>query len=498
MDFEGDAFISYAHLDNKGLSEGQKGWVANFQRALETRVAQLVGREAQVWWDPELHGNDAFSDVLIERLRSVASLISILSPAYVNSKWGRRELTEFCKAAEQCGRLQINDKARLFKVLKTPVPLELQPPELLPFLGYEFFKVDPETGRVRELSEMFGDGAQRDFWMKLDDLAHDISGLLDLLHADRAASISQPEPICAIFLAETTSDLRAEHDAVKRGLQQHGYTVLPARTLPTAASEIAAMVREELASCRMSIHIFGKTYGLVPEGAEGSLPEIQNDLAAERGAAGSFSRLLWIPRDLTVGDDRQRKVLQDVRMDQRFHEGTDLLENTLEDLQTTIAARLATALKASRDSATAPVTKPGAALLYVVYDQRDAQAATAWTDLLFKDFEIVHPIFDGDETDIREFHEDSLRTCDGVLVLFGAANEAWLRRKLTDIQKSPGYGRTKALPDVGICLIPPNTPTKASFKTHYATVIPQFDGCTSEPLAPFVEALKAKVGGSPG
>jgi hypothetical protein len=226
MHYEGDAFISYAHLDNKGLSEGQKGWVANFQRALETRVAQLVGREAQVWWDPELHGNEIFSDILIERLRCVASLVSILSPAYVNSKWGRRELSEFCKAAEQSGSLQVSDKARVFKVLKTPVPLDQHPPELQPFLGYEFFKVDPETGRIRELSEMFGDDA--------------LARLLDEARrpcmtypaccgysAERAASFVQPELASAIFLAETTSDLRAERDAVKRGLQQHGYTVLP-------------------------------------------------------------------------------------------------------------------------------------------------------------------------------------------------------------------------------------------------------------------------------
>ena len=76
-----------------------------------------------------------FSDILIEQLRSVASLVSILSPAYVNSKWGRRELTEFCRAAEQSGNLQVSDKARVFKVLKTPVPLDQHPPELQPFLG---------------------------------------------------------------------------------------------------------------------------------------------------------------------------------------------------------------------------------------------------------------------------------------------------------------------------------------------------------------------------
>ena len=48
MNFEGDAFISYAHLDNIGLAEGRKGWVANLHRALEIRVAQLLGKDARI------------------------------------------------------------------------------------------------------------------------------------------------------------------------------------------------------------------------------------------------------------------------------------------------------------------------------------------------------------------------------------------------------------------------------------------------------------------
>ena len=56
MDFEGDAFISYAHLDNLELVEGRKGWVANFHRALEVRVAQLLGKSPHIWRDPKLVG----------------------------------------------------------------------------------------------------------------------------------------------------------------------------------------------------------------------------------------------------------------------------------------------------------------------------------------------------------------------------------------------------------------------------------------------------------
>ena len=58
----------------------------------------------------------------------------------------------------QGGREQsgIRKPGRIFKVLKTPVPLPTHPPELQTLLGYEFFKVDPETGKARELNEIFG------------------------------------------------------------------------------------------------------------------------------------------------------------------------------------------------------------------------------------------------------------------------------------------------------------------------------------------------------
>src|SRR6185436_21005389 len=130
MNFDGDAFISYAHLDNAELVEGRKGWVANLHRALEVRVGQLLGKHPNIWRDPKLSGNDLFADTLIELLQKVAVLITVISPRYLKSDWTLRELTEFCHAAERQGGVHISHKARVFKVLKTPVPLDKMPPEL--------------------------------------------------------------------------------------------------------------------------------------------------------------------------------------------------------------------------------------------------------------------------------------------------------------------------------------------------------------------------------
>jgi Domain of unknown function (DUF4062) len=500
MSFQGDAFISYAHMDNVELIEGGKGWVTNLHRALEIRVGQLLGKPPEIWRDPKLTGNDAFGETLMERLRRVASLISVVSPRYVKSEWARRELAEFWKAAEEQGGVHFRNKARIFKVLKTPVPLELHPPELQHLLGYQFFNIDPDTGRVRELDEVFGPEAQRDFWMRLDDLAHDICCLVEMLETSVTAVIPKSDKAQkAVFLAQTTFDLREQREAIKRDLQQHGYDVLPASALPHVESEVMEAVRADLAQCQMSIHLFGKTFGFVPEGGMQSLLEIQNELAIERGSNGDFSRLLWIPPGLEVHDERQQRVVGQLRMDPRTQKGADLLETFLEDFRTVIQDRLKEdRLKRMTKPESAPrqpgnsVTAASAhAQLYLIYDHRDAAITSPWEDFLFEQgLEIIRPVFEGDEAEIREHHEENLRSCDGALIFYGSGNECWLRRKLRELQKSPGYGRTKPLPATAISLIPPRTSDKERFRTHEALVIPQWDGFSREPLQPLISSLK--------
>jgi hypothetical protein len=526
MDFEGDAFISYAHLDNIELVEGKKGWVANLHRALEVRVAQLLGKAPHIWRDPKLTGNDLFAETLVEKLRRVAVLVTVVSPRYIKSEWTIRELKEFWEAAEAQGGIRVGDKARVFKILKTPVALEKTPPELRMLLGYEFFKVDPETGRVRELDEVFGADAQREFWIKLDDLAHDLVALLEELHSDTGETLDAgpdllpssngdasdtPEPPAppgpaaavahapalqgnrgAVFLAETTSDLREQREQLRRDLQQHGYTVLPAAPLPTVADDAQAAIRDDLARCRLSVHLVGKSYSLVPEGGETSMIELQHELATARGTEDErFLRLVWLPAGLATADPRQQQLVERLRLDPRIQARADLLETMFEDLRTTVQDWLTREPRA----ATPPASPAGPAsvpLLYVVADQRDAELIEPWADALFDEhIEVIRPMFDGDEAAIREYHEENLTHCDGVLIFYGAGNELWLQRKLRELQKAPGYGRTKPRPVVGVCLVGPRTPQKERFRSHDAMAIPQWDGVSLPALQPFITQLKA-------
>jgi hypothetical protein len=439
-----------------------------------------------------LQGNDVFEETIIERVKEAAILVSVVSPRYVRSPWTTRELKEFCQAAEQQGGVKIRDKCRIFKVLKTPVPLDEQIPQLRAVLGYEFFGIDPETGNFREFDEEFGPEYRQKFLMKLDDVAQDLKDLLELVEDPEPDEAPADADGDAIFLAVTTHDVQDERDAIRRELQQRGYTVLPARELSLVGAEVEAAVREDLARCWMSIHLIGNRYSLIPENSTTSLVEIQHELAIERGEQGGLTRLVWIPPGLKVTDPRQEEVIDRLRMDPRMGPGADLLETPLDALRTVIHD----ALERQRAQKTAPAASKTATVgvpsVYLMYELGDAGAVLPWADFLFEQgLDVVHPVFEGTEPQVRACHEESLRTSDGVVIFAAGAHPEWLRRKFSELQKIAGYGRTKPAPVVAVCLLPPRTPDKERFRTHGATVIPQWDGLTPQPWQEIIGRLKS-------
>ena len=134
--YEHDIFISYAHIDDTPLMAGEEGWVSEFHKSLEALVKQILGEELDVWRDPKLQGNDFFADTLVDAVPKAAVLVSIVSPRYLKSEWCLRELDTFNKETDGA---RIENKSRIFKVVKTPVERNNEPAPLNQLLGYEFF-----------------------------------------------------------------------------------------------------------------------------------------------------------------------------------------------------------------------------------------------------------------------------------------------------------------------------------------------------------------------
>jgi hypothetical protein len=489
MKFDRDLFISYAHIDNEAMVEGHDGWVSTFHRGLEIRLAQLRGEKPRIWRDQKLQGNDDFSDTILEQFPNLAALVSILSLRYVKSTWCLRELEHFSNAAEARGGLKISDKTRIFKVIKTHLPREKHPQALDRLLGYEFFDLD-EAGRPREFSRLYGPEADRKFWAKLEDLAHDIHKTLDILDALPETGGTAAVPVApttapdgkVIYLAETTPDLSLEREKVRRELEQAGHRVLPDQPLPNPP-DFEPAVCTYLAQAALSVHLLSP-YPTSPSTAQAPTQEqIYRQLATVRThdqidlanrhsqERHDFSRILWLPPD-TKG----------VAMDgwvQALQNEPDFVSTNLESLKDIIRDRLnpppAPAIEVPMD---------GTVQVYLDCDERDLETAAfePLYDWLEQNFRVMLP---SDNDGGLTGSEALIKQCEAVLIYYGEAKSLWLKRRLGALKKTL-YARHKPLRAKAIYAA---NPARQQFSDPDVPVIKGFGGFQPDLLNVFLEQL---------
>jgi hypothetical protein len=408
-------------------------------------------------------------------------------------------LEEFCKTAATNGGLRVGNKLPVFKVVKTFIPVQEHPRQLQGTLGYEFYEYDAERGRAKEFSPEVMPQRDIRYWEKLDDLAYDIKQLIENLQqhggaaTDRADAVETTTPASGktVYLAETTSDLSAQRDQIKRELQQHGHTVLPDEELPLDAVALKQAVEEYLSRSDFSVHQLGARYGVIPEGEEKSVVHIQSDLAARRG--DDFLRLVWLPEGVSTDDARQQLLINTFLLGHQTRKGTEVLQTKLEDLKTLIQEAVNRIPVAETTTTTA-----GESLginLYLICDKEDLDAANALATYLYdQGVDVILPATEGNETQVYDDHKANLMDCDAVLIYYGHANEIWLRMKLRELQKIAGYGRTAPLLAKAIYVGAPRTDAKERLRDRETMIIKNYESLSPDHLRAFLDHLRQKKG----
>ena len=491
MPFTDDIFLSYAHIDDRPVDD-VKGWVTTLHERLNNRVAQLVGSELKIWWDQREQENQYLVGMIGERISNTRLLVSIVTPRYLNSKWCRAEVAEFCRRADEAGGITVADQPRVFKVVKTPINPDHDIDELKGLVDFRFF--EGERGMEREFRQEVGANKDLKYWEQFEDLAQAIKRAVESAQPETQAVAPDELPLAKkVYLAQTTADLRDERDRIKRELLQREFYVLPDHDLPTdTAAELEAAVRADIKRCVLSVHLIGESYGSIPDGddAERSTVCWQSDIAGERTQTDpKFVRLVWMPPGLQPKPGRHARLLEDLRANVRA--GSELLETPLEDLKTRILEKLAppppSVAPAPMSNGDCDVTR-----VYLIHDNRDSDEVKPVDDFLFdQGFEVIRSINEGDQTQIAQYHRENLCTCDAALIFYGNGNELWLRSKFWDLQKAPGWGRARPMKAKGVYVSAPVTPSKQSFRTREVPyVMPNFGDFKGDTLQPFVRALK--------
>lgn len=473
MAYEIDVLVTYAEKDNETSKKSEQGWVTQFKKFLELMLLQVLGTK------PNIVIKSEFDTATAPALDNAAILVTILTKEFAQSGRCLDLVETFYKHAAQ------SKTNRVFKVIKSPLSMQEQPPRLRDSLGYEMYQLDDETGAMKEYSDFFSPEAEKQYWMKMVDLAYDIhEALLALKEGESKAEVKNIFRRKTIYLAETGHDLSVQRNIIKRELMRHGFVVLPNHTLPTRAADAERDIRKDLDECTLSIHLIGSAYGEIPEGADRSIVDMQNKIAAEVALAKKqskqdFSRLIWIAQNLKNASDKQKAFIDTLKRDTEAQEGAEILQNPLEDFKNIIRQELI-------ETPDAGLEEHGTKTIYLVHDRIDSAEVRPFQEVIEKSgFKILSPAFEGDLLDVRKRHIENLRTFDGAIIFKGKVNDQWVRMKVLDLLKAPGFGRKKPIKGKAIV----GVGNLDSYKNQNLTVISSESNRSVETLKNFLNEL---------
>lgn len=289
--FAHDIFISYAHRDNRTFGRPQ-GWVVTFEAHLrEALLHKLTRGEADIWRDQRLSSSDPFSAAIQEAVSSAATLLVILSENYLASDWCQQELALFLRATQHTG----GAAGRIFLACVDTVDYTRWPVAFHHLLGiqlYEQANVDAPANTLG--TPMATDVGGRLYWQRLDDLSRELAKKLtqmrstgetpDVVPAPQdTPTPASPPTAPAVFLAETTPDLDAVRDTIRRYLQQASIRVLPETYYDRTPAAFRSAMEADLDQGLLCVQLLGPYAGRktadLPKGYEG----LQLDIAQARG-----------------------------------------------------------------------------------------------------------------------------------------------------------------------------------------------------------------------
>jgi hypothetical protein len=142
MGFDIDVLIVFAEKDNEA-AKNELGWASQFKRFLELMLNQVLGEKSKIMLKAE------YDNITSPKLQNVGVLVSILSKDFIQSGACLDHLESFYKGIEGAPK----NRQRAFKVFKSPLTPQEQPPRLRDLIGYEMYQLDSDSGEVREYTD---------------------------------------------------------------------------------------------------------------------------------------------------------------------------------------------------------------------------------------------------------------------------------------------------------------------------------------------------------
>ena len=497
---DSDVVILATEVDDHPLTPGSDGWVTKFTEHMQVRLQQLSGQSLRVSKLTQIPDSEAGWKAMLPALEKLDGVICVVSPAFLQNAAAHEFLERFSAQSVGTGGLVVDSRSRLVKVVKTPVAESEMPAQVRSRLGglisFNFFDEDPESSRVSEYDERFGAEANQKYFSRVYDVCQELWPTIKLLKqraGELVQSVISDDESKTIYIAQTTADLRDEAEKIRRELIGRGHKVLPSQPLSMLGDELLPQVADYLNESSLSIHPVGKAYGVVPEGESESLIAIQNRIAAQKAKQGGLDRVVWIPPDVEINDQRQNEFVQALKTVPDLYAGSEIIQGQLSGLKAFVLDRLAPKpVKTIAKSSDSESGEQGPLRVYLICDERDEKEVECIDDFFFdQGFEVSLPAFGAEEEEAAEIHRENIVDADAVLIYYGSARHSWVDIKVRNLMKARGYGRTSDLSLQAVYVAPPIDRRKERFRSHTAQVIHGSGPFSGDALKEFGDAIQA-------
>ena len=314
--YQYDIFISYAHVDNKTISEKADGWIAQFYKNLNLMLDRRIGRSdiVNIWWDnKKLEGNVVFDQSIKDGINKSAIMICLNSNGYLASDYCKQELDFFYKkASQEKPGLKIGDRSRIFNVLLNNIPFTQWPAELSGTSGFPFNDAKEKT----ELGDPV-DTLSAEFITQMKSIRNAIWNLIQEFPKDQPADLQkEPEKISTgkeaftIYLGEVADTLRTPRKRIITELEKKGFTVLAGIPPPEEAVAHEKATNKALENASLAIHLLDEFPGREIEGDTNNwYTQKQTELSLKSGK----SQMIWVPAETdfnAIEDEKYKLFMQ--------------------------------------------------------------------------------------------------------------------------------------------------------------------------------------------
>lgn len=414
--FKFDLFISYAHQNDRPW-----GWVSEFIKTLKEELAGK-SRDFTIWWDPALRSGENFDVAIAEAISESAVFLSILSPAYGDSTYCRREVEEFRQQRHPSFGLLVGSMSRMQAiVIDRDFSKDRWAPELRSTSPQLFFD-DTSSLFSRPTALATSDPWVQGLWRVRDSVWAVLQTMRDqkergaVIERSYGSRTSGPARTPVVYIAEVTDDLyrRRQNLCSSIGENPTFETRLWSEPAPPSTSGLNTL----------SVHLFGKypgrSYG------EGEIPLPQLQLEAVLKSKPARRPLVWIARDLDLNDTEtpeHRQFLESLLASNEV----EVLRTDFEDLKEELGKRMrptqAPPPRSARQSRDSPIIH--------IWHAMDDPATLRDLKQFLNDNDCGISVFQYDPLQ-REKLQSRLAVCDGLVVPYTPETRTWAEDVMTE------------------------------------------------------------------